>query len=46
MTQDDIDHTNGAHLDSAPYPIEKVDPVEWNAKVLKELYEYEDYPNL
>lgn len=42
--QDDIDHTNGAHLDSAHISIEKVESAEWNSKVLKELYEYEDLP--
>ena len=42
--QDDIDHTNGATFDSAHISIEKIDGTEYSAKVLEELYEYEDLP--
>ena len=47
---DDIDHTNGANFGSAHITIEKIELSEggtyWDGKVLEEIYEYEDLPEL
>ena len=46
--QDDLEHTNGASLESAHISIQKIELTEggsyWDGEVLEELYEYEDLP--